>query len=108
MTALTHKDHSKIEGMRRLLRLKSKCDNSNIKLVQCIGFYIEKKINTLDKTYFKPRLEEICKKENILRISTSEFLNRNFSMFLLVLQNKDVLNSKAAPKEVVRCILKCR
>lgn len=86
MIELTHTDHKNISRIRLLLRLKSKCDNSDNKIIIFLGSLIERKIKKIDETYFKPRIREIYRKKNILRISTLHKKNRHYMLFQSLLQ----------------------
>lgn len=88
MIHLTHKDHEQIAKMRRLFWLKAKCDNFDFKFAQIINSWCVSRIDSIDKKYFKHRLERICRKENILRISTSQKGHRNFIMFQHILNGR--------------------
>ena len=88
MIELTHKDHQQIAKIRRLFWVQAKCDNFDCKIARLIHSWCTSRIESIDKKYFKNRVESICHQENILRISTSQKGHRNFTMFQSLLYGK--------------------
>ena len=91
--------HRKVAQIKFLVKTREKCIKSDWVILLTVAYWCELHIQRIDKWHFKPLLNEVCKKENILRITTEETLHPNFSILMSLMKN-DMKVFKDIPQKV--------